>query len=332
MPVRMPRHIELARTPTPLLPLRRLSADLRDAQLWIKRDDLTGLELSGNKVRKLEFVIAAAQDAGCDTIVTEGAWQSNHCRATAAACARLGMHAHLLIRPRPPAPPQGNLLLDRLFGASIETFEQSEYATRQDRIVADQLEALRAAGRKPRFTPMGASEPIGCWGYIRAAAELAEQLAAAGVDACDVVVAVSSGGTYAGLLLGVQLFQLRHVTIWGVPVSDDVAHHTRNVTGLCQAVSESFQFPHAFDETQLRFIDGYVGEGYAVPYPEELAALRRLASREAILLDPVYTGKAFCALLDRVRDGALGRERPVVFWHTGGVFSDFAWPDVLLEG
>ena len=331
MTTRMPHRVELAAKPTPLLPLPRIAQQFDGAQLWIKRDDLTGLELTGNKVRKLEYVLAEAQADGCDTLVTEGGWQSNHCRATAAACARLGLHAHLLIRPKPPAAPQGNLLLDELFGATHSTFDAEEFTTRHDEIVERELEQLRAAGRKPRFTPMGASEPIGNWGYIRAAAELAEQLVAARIEQCDVILAVSSGGTYAGLLLGALLHRLDHVTVWAVPVSDDVAHHQALVSRLCRATIEQFDLPIEFEPSVLRFIDGYVGEGYAVPYPEEIAALRLLARTEAIVLDPVYTAKAFCALLDKLRAGKLGRERPVVFLHTGGLFSDFAWPQVLLE-
>lgn len=329
MPKCEPRRIPLASLPTPLVQLRNLSAKYDQAQIWIKRDDLSGLELSGNKVRKLEYVVADVIDGGADTIVTEGTPQSNHCRATAAVCARAGLHAHLLFRPAPTGPPQGNHLLDELFGAESESFTRETFSADHDPIVARTLARLRDAGRTPRFTPMGASEPVGCWGYIRAAAELAEQVKGAGIDACDLVVALSSGGTYAGLLLGKLLFRLEHFRIWAVPVSDDVPYHTREVGNLCRRTIDAFDLPLTFDDAALDLLDGYVGEGYGIPYARALDAQRELARTEAILLDAVYTAKAFCALLDGLRDGRFGRKRPVIFVHTGGVFSNFAWPELL---
>ncbi len=297
----------------------------------MKRDDLSGSELCGNKVRKLEFIAAAALRDGCDTLVTEGTPQSNHCRATAAVCARLGLHCKLLLRPAPPpGPPQGNHLLDLLLGAETQQFPRPQFDEQRQQIVAVALESLRAAGRRPRWTPMGASEPLGCWGYISAAAELAEQLAGAGLREVDVVTACSSAGTYTGLLLGRLLHGLQHVTAWAVPVSDDLAHFRREIPRLAQATIAQFALPIAFDEADVRLIDGGVGEGYARPMPAANETLRLLARTEGILLDPVYTAKAFHCLLREVEAGRLGRSRPVVFLHTGGIFSDFAWPDVLL--
>lgn len=330
MPVRHPQRVALAQLPTPLVRLRRLEREV-GGQIWMKRDDLTGLELSGNKVRKLEYVAAEAQAAGFDTLITEGTPQSNHCRATAAVCARLGMRAHLLLRPAPTGPPQGNLLLDELLGASVQTYSREVMEAERDRIVADAIHRAAAAGFRARFTPMGASEPLGCWGYIRAAAELAEQLLQAGIEQCDVVVALSSGGTYAGLLLGKLLHRLDHVRVHAVPVSDDAAHHRAAVGALCRATIAAFSLPVDFRDSEISLIDGYVGDGYAIPYEAALAALRRVARLEGVVLDPVYTSKAFCAVVDLVRAGRMGHERPVVFIHTGGMFSNFAWPDLLVR-
>jgi D-cysteine desulfhydrase len=330
--VREPERIKLAALPTPLVRLERLERELGGGQIWLKRDDLTGLEISGNKIRKLEYVLADALANGRDTIVTEGTSQSNHCRATAAACAKVGLRSLLLLRPEPPGAPLGNHLLDVLFGAETRSFSREEFEPNRERIVADVLRELEAAGRKPRFTPAGASEPLGCWGYIRAAAELAEQLHRAGVEKCDVVVPLASGGTYAGTLLGLLLHRLTHWDLSAALVSDDVAFHRREVGRLCQQAIEQFKMPIEFDHAALRFIDGFVGEGYAVPYREAIESIRLLARTEGIVLDPVYTGKAFCAVLDGVREGRLGRERPVVFIHTGGIFSDFAWPELLVNG
>jgi D-cysteine desulfhydrase len=327
--MRLPRRVCVAALPTPLVKLERLGRALGGANIFIKRDDLTGLEISGNKVRKLEYILADAIDRGCDTIVTEGASQSNHCRATAAACARLGLRAVLLLRSATATPPQGNHLLDVLFGAETRGFTNEDYAANRERIIADTLRELEAAGRRPRFTPSGASEPLGCWGYVRATAELADQLHAAGVGECDVMLAVSSGATHAGAVLGTLLHRLDHWTLSAVPVSDDVAYHRENVARLCREAIAAFDIPIAFHDDRLRFVEGYVGDGYAVPYNAEIEAIRLLARTEGIILDPVYTGKTFCALLDGVRAGRLGFERPVAFVHTGGIFSDFAWADTL---
>ncbi len=332
MPVTCPPRTAFAMLPTPLVRLARLEAALGGASVWMKRDDLTGLELSGNKVRKLEYVVAAAQTAGAHTLITEGTPQSNHCRAVAAVCARAGLHAHLLLRPPPPpGDPRGNHLLDTLFGATFESFERAEFESRREQIVRSAIEREGRAGRNARFTPMGASEPLGCWGYIHAAAELAEQLAARRIESCDLVAAVSSGGTLAGLLLGCALHRLDHVRVHAVPVSDDAAFHRAAVSALCRETIERFGLPVSINAARLSLLDGYVGVGYAVPTTPSLDALRLLARTESILLDPVYTAKAFQALIEGVRSGRFGRERPVVFLHTGGVFSNFAWPELFPE-
>lgn len=326
-----PPRIPLATLPTPLIRLNRLEAALGGGlQILMKRDDLTGLELSGNKVRKLEFIAGAMRAAGQDALVTEGTCQSNHCRATAAVCAKLGFQARLLFRPIPPASVQGNQLLDRLFAAQTRAYSREELAARRTAILSEQFAELRAAGRTPRYTPAGASEPLGCWGYIRAAAELESQLREARIAECDLLVGVSSGGTVAGLLLGTLLATNPPWQLRGIPVSDDVSYHAREIEKLCRAAISQFDLACAFRVDALHFIDGYVGDGYAIPYARANQALRLLARTEGIVLDPVYTAKAFCALLDGVRAGRLGRERPVVFVHTGGIFSDFAWPDVVL--
>lgn len=328
--VNEPPRIEVANLPTPLVRLERLSRELDGAALWIKRDDLTGLELSGNKIRKLEYIVADVQAGGCDTLVTEGASQSNHCRATAALCAKLGLHCVLLLRPKPTEEPQGNHLLDTLFGAEVRSFGRAPFEAGRERIVLDVLADLRARGRRPRYTPAGASEPLGCWGYLRAAVELVGQVHAAGIADCDVVTAVSSGATYAGLLLGARLHGADRLHIHAVPVSDNVAFHEANVLSLCRLAIAQYRLPLEPGQVACSFLDGYVGEGYAIPYRKALDALHLLARTEGILLDPVYTAKAFCAVLDAVRSGNFGRERPVVFLHTGGVFSNFAWGDILL--
>lgn len=326
-----PPRIELCTLPTPLLRLRRLEGALGGScEIWMKRDDLTGLEVSGNKIRKLEYIAADALDHGFDALVTEGTCQSNHCRATAAACAKLGLHARLLFRPLPPAEVQGNQFLDGLFGAEWRGYSRDAYAPNRASIIEANLSDLRAAGRRPRFTPAGASEPLGCFGYVRAADELARQLRERRLAPCDVIVGVSSGGTYAGLLLGRLLHGLDDIEFHATPVSDDAAYHRREVSALCRAAIAQFQLPAAWRDEFMHFIEGYVGPGYAVQTTAANETLRLLARTEGILLDPVYTAKAFQSLIDGVKAGRLGRDRPVVFLHTGGAFSNFAWTSSLL--
>ncbi len=326
-----PERQILATLPTPLIRLERLGLSLGDAQIWMKRDDLTGLEFSGNKIRKLEYIVADALSRGCDTLVTEGTCQSNHCRATAAVCARLGLKSALLIRPEPSKEILGNHLLDVLFGAQTWFYSSDHFNANREEIVQAVLAELKDAGRKPRWVPMGASEPLGCWGYIRAVTELINQLKDLGITECDVIVPVSSGGTYAGTLLGTHLNRSVDVRLWGVPVSDDIDHHKREITQLCSQTVDEFELPIEPPDLRMQFLEGYVGDGYAIPNAAAIRAIRLLARTEGIILDPVYTGKAFCAVLDGVQDGRLGRDRPVIFIHTGGIFSDFAWPQTLLK-
>ncbi len=326
-----PDRIALAALPTPLVRLERVSRALGGAVVWMKRDDLSGLELSGNKVRKLEYIAADALASGCDTLVTEGTPQSNHCRATAAVSAKLGLKAVLLLRPVPPSGlPRGNHLLDTLFGAELRAFPKEAFVARREAIYAETVAGLRAQGRNPRITPIGASEPLGCWGYIRAMRELDAQLQAVGIEECDLVIAVSSGGTYAGAVVGVAAQELKtSIHVQGVLVSDDLEYQRRTQSALIRATLDEFRIPLR-EAPHLELIEGFVGEGYGIPTPAGLEALRQLARLEAILLDPVYTAKAFAALLAGVRECRFGFDRPVVFLHTGGVFSDFAWTDVLL--
>jgi D-cysteine desulfhydrase len=203
-----PRQINLAQLPTPIQPLSRLGKKL-GVDLYIKRDDLTGAALSGNKIRKLEFVLADALDQNADTVITCGGAQSNHCRATAIAAAMLGLRCHLLLRtpdPSNPPPAEGNILLDRMAGAQTVWITPEEY-NRRDEFFEREAASLKAAGRKPYLIPEGASNALGAWGYIRAAEELVNDVAnlpGGANQACTVINAAGSGGTSAGLILGAR--------------------------------------------------------------------------------------------------------------------------------
>lgn len=327
-----PERIPLARLPTPLDHVERTSETL-GVPLYFKRDDLTGAALSGNKIRKLEFLLADARAQGADTLITCGGAQSNHCRATALAATRIGMRAHLLLRTEDPANPPadtGNILLDRLAGAEIQWISMAEWRER-NALMSAAAEACRARGQVPYVIPEGGSNAIGSWGYVRAAEELAADLRALPDvhGGSTIVYAAGSGGTGAGLLLGAKMLGLlgTSMRVVGICVCDDRAYFVDTIHRICS------EFDDRYGETigarvgigrdDIEIVEDYVGLGYGKTRPEELAAARELAGREALILDPTYTGKAFYGLIrelaaDRTRFG--GR---VVFVHTGGIFGLF---------
>ena len=315
-----PQRLPLARLPTPVEKLERLSARF-GVELWCKRDDLTESALTGNKIRKLEYLLAEARAQCADTIITCGGEQSNHCRATAIAAARLGMRSYLLLRTDDPARPpavEANILLDKLVGAEIRWVSREEYKRRAELFPVVAAE-LRARGHKPYVVPEGGSNALGAWGYIRAVEELAQQIDHA---PATLLYAAGSGGTGAGLILGVQLQRLPWRVV-GVNVCDDAAYFVREIGQICETAIERFGLPLAFSREQIEIRDGYVGIGYAKSRPEELQRIRDVARAEAIVLDPVYTGKAFHGMATELeRDRRVFGER-IVFMHTGGIFGLF---------
>ncbi|MCA9680121.1 MAG: D-cysteine desulfhydrase family protein [Kofleriaceae bacterium] len=321
-----PRKVALARIPTPLQPLPRTSEAL-GVEVLCKRDDLTGAELSGNKVRKLEYLFAEALDQGADTVITCGGEQSNHCRATALAATRLGLGSTLLLRTDDPARPPattGNILLDRLAGAEVRWISRPDWAHR-DELMAAEAARLRAAGRTPYVIPEGGSNATGSWGYVMAAQELADDLATLPPRPTTIVYACGSGGTGAGLVLGAKLAGLaaRDVRVAGVNVCDDRAYFVAAITRICGDLLARWPMAATVDAADVDIVDGHVGLGYARSRPEELMTIRDLARRDAIILDPVYTGKAFHGVVTELaRDRARFGER-IVFVHTGGIFGLF---------
>lgn len=325
---REPGRISLAQLPTPIVELTKIARELGVPKILMKRDDLTGLEVSGNKVRKLEYVVADALAEGCDTLVTHGGFQSNHCRATAAIGARLGLRVRLLLRSAEPNPANdGNLFLDRIFGAQISFHSVEEYKTRLSEIVLDTMEAEERAGRKPYFFPVGASIPLGCWGYIRCFAETVEQL---GRDTkVDVFSAVSSAGTHTGLMLGRALLKCDNWRVVGVPVSDSVAYFQKELRDLERATNEAFHLGLNESEAPIELIDGFIGDGYAIPYPAAIDTLKLLARKEGILLDPTYTAKGMTGMLETIRGVSLRPGAIPLFVHTGGAFGLMARRDLF---
>jgi D-cysteine desulfhydrase len=315
-----PDRVIRARLPTPVDPAPRLSQRL-GLDVLFKRDDLTGSGLSGNKIRKLEFLFAEARAQGCDTVVTCGGEQSNHCRATAIAAAQLGLRSVLLLRtddPQRPPPTEANILLDRLVGAEIRWVSRPEYARRAE-IFPQVAAELRARGQKPYLIPEGGSNALGAWGYIRCVEELSNELTP---GAATLVYAAGSGGTGAGLILGVKLLGLPWRVV-GVNVCDDEAYFRRVIGEIVEQAIDRWKLPVSFSRDEIELRDGYVGIGYAKSRPEELATLRDVARAEGLVLDPVYTGKAFHGLVQELaKDHAQFGSR-IVFIHTGGIYGLF---------
>lgn len=320
-----PPKLSLAQTPTPLQPLTRISDEL-GVNIWLKRDDLTGSVLSGNKVRKLEFSLAEAQRRGCNHIITCGGLQSNHCRATALLGAQLGLSVTLVLRGKPESIVDGNLLLGQLAGATIKTFEPREYTRGLSTILQNEAEAINAQGDSAFIIPTGASDGFGIWGYISAAVELQEDFSHHRIAPSHVVVATGSGGTQAGLTLGAHWLGWDTEVI-GMAVCDDEAYFEKKVAADIDDCASRYGFDVDTASIRVNVNDRYVGPGYALADQEVFETIAWLASKEGVVLDPVYTGKAFLGLVTEIRAGRLKAARDVVFVHTGGVFGNFPYRD-----
>lgn len=325
-----PRKIDLAQTPTPLQFLPRASEKWgRGHRLWVKRDDLTGSTLSGNKVRKLEFIAAHALDSGYDTLITCGGVQSNHCRATAVAGAQCGLKVHLLLRGEEPTEPEGNLLLDQLAGATINYYPLKQYLKEIDQLFVQWQDHYASQGRKALAVPTGGSDGIGAWGYIAASEELRDDFVQAGIDSAHIVTATGSGGTQTGLTLGVALHGVP-ATVWGVNVCDDEAYFLNKVASDTQDWQARYPSVPEVDITP-RVLDGHVGAGYAVANAHIFETIAQLCRLEGLVLDPVYTGKAFAGMLSELEAGRFEGCRDIIFVHTGGIFGLFPQRAQLTE-
>ncbi len=318
-------RIELAYAPTPLLKLERLSAEL-GVELWIKRDDLTGLLETGNKVRKLEFLIGEALAQGADTLVTCGTLQSNCCRTVAAVCARLGMNAVLALKGAPAAEYDGNLLLDRLLGAEVRYCSDDEWS-KIDEVMQDLAARVRASGHSPYIIPESGATVLGALGYLTCGQEIAEQVRHGAPEFDSVVITAFTGGSQAGLLMATQLAGLR-AQIVGVPVAWPGARVREYVAGIIEQARRRLGLPLSAPE-EVRLLDGYHGVGRAEVGGDELAMVLKLARMEGVILDPVYTAKAFGALVDTLRRNPRALGTRVCFIHTGGVFSVFPFRSPL---
>ncbi len=325
MDLKFPEKISLAFLPTPIEPLERLTKHLGGPELWIKRDDQTGLATGGNKARKLEFLVADALAQGADHLVTIGAPQSNHARQTAAAAARLGLGCSLILRGRQPDTTTGNLLLDHLLGAHVYWCDIKECSDQVGRVMGE----LRAIGRRPYLIPLGGSNVIGATGYVQAMRELTEQMAVAHLNFDFIVFASSSGGTQAGIVLGAHAFGYRG-NVLGISVDHPADSLKTQVAALATATATHIGLDALSVADRVNVNDDYIGEGYARVGETEREAIKLMAQLEGILLDPVYTGRAFGGLIDLIRWGAFTRGQRVLFWHTGGTAALPAFADRLL--
>ena len=313
----MTERIVLAHLPTPIEPLPRLTNLLQGPRLFIKRDDLTGLGLGGNKTRKLEYLAADALAQGCRTLITTGAVQSNHCRQVAAAAARLGLGCILVLAGGDPGSRQGNLLLDELSGAKLVFVPKEERDQRLQQAFAHAEED----GLQPYLIPSGGSNPVGVQGYIQAMQELQDQ----DLQPDWIVLASSSGGAQAGLVLGAKQtgFPGR---ILGISVDKPVNELTQTIMALANQTAAWLGIDKKIESEDVLVNDAYCQAGYGILQPAEVEAIRLFARTEGILLDPVYTGRAAAGLIDLIRKGFFSPNETVLFWHTGGIPALFAEP------
>lgn len=320
--IRIPEKIDIANLPTKIEKLEKLSQKLGGPNIYIKRDDHTGSEISGNKIRKLEFSVKEAMDQGCDTLITCGGIQSNHCRATAAVAAKLSLKSCLVLKGSSDAECDGNLFLDKLLGAEIRFVTPDEYKDRRMEIMEKIKIEMDKKGFKPYIIPEGASNGIGSFGYYKAMEEIMAQEKELGVHFDGIVIATGSGGTYSGLLLASKVLNYTG-QVYGVNVCDNEELFKSRIYEI---LNESINYLNVnlnFSKDEIHIIDGYVGKGYALSRKEELEFIHEFAKLEGIILDPVYTGKAMYGLTEEIKKGSFSQCKNLLFIHTGGIFGVF---------
>lgn len=340
-----PAKLNLANLPTEFLPLDRVSELLGGPRIWLKCDDQTGSLVSGNKIRKLEYLMAEAQSKNCDTVITCGGMQSNHCRATAAVAARLGMGCHLILRGSKEMKPsdnplsienctddqyQGNLLLDDLCGAEVSIYSPVHYFAHLEQLFSRHENVYEDAGKYCYSIPTGGSNAIGLWGYIEAARELIDDFANASISPTAIVCATGSAGTQGGLGVGFQLLE-NPIDVIGMAVCDSIAYFDRKIREDVDAWQKRYlpENTQLASDMSIHTIDSYIGPGYAIGYEALFKCIRWLAKNEGVVLDPVYTGKAFYGLTEEIKRGKFDGHTDVVFVHTGGTYGVFPFGSEL---
>ena len=320
--IKIPERIKLANLPTKIEKLDRLSKLTSGPDIYIKRDDYTGTEISGNKIRKLEFSIKEALDMGCDYLITCGGIQSNHARATVAAAVKMGLKAGLILRGSKDTKIDGNLFINKLLGADIRFVTSEDYKNKRIEIMEDLKKEMEIKGFKPYIIPEGASNGIGSFGYFNAMEEIVAQEKAMNIHFDGIFIAVGSGGTHAGLLLGSKLLGIS-TQIYGINVCDDEEYFKNRIHEILIESNEYLDIDIQFDKSEINIIDGYVGRGYALSTPVELNFINELAKLEGVILDPVYTGKGMYGLTQEIKKGKFKDFKNILFIHTGGLFGLF---------
>jgi D-cysteine desulfhydrase len=324
----MKKYYNLGFFPTPLEKLENLSKDFENYTIYIKRDDQTGLATGGNKTRKLEYLIQAAIDENCETIVSAGAQQSNHCRQTAAAAAKAGLGCYLLIGGTEPENYEGNLMLNKLLGAKMHFTNDN----RKGEDLRNFSKKLEQKGLKPYVIPYGGSNKIGALGYVRAVQELKQQLDSTDTEIDYIFFASSSGGTHSGLILGKELYNLK-AEILGVCIDkNEIEGKTlRNfILDMINDSTKELNINKNFIADDIKLLEGYDYPGYGVVTENERTAIQLLAQKEGILLDPVYTGRAFFGMISHLEKKIIPPNSNILFWHTGGVPANFYYSKELM--
>lgn len=310
-------RLSLGFLPTPIEHLERLSTDL-GISLSVKRDDFTGFGGGGNKVRKLEYLMADAVAQGVKVLITTGGHQSNHARMTAAAARKFGMKPILVLRGNRPDLYQGNLLLDHLFGAEIDFLDPDAYFTQINPRMNHHAAQAEARGEKAYIIPLGGASALGAMGYVNAVKELAEQYAAAGTTTPNYIVApVGSGGTLAGLHVGCAMFMPKTEVI-GIAVTGSAVPFSERIAVMANAAAELLDYNRRWTADEIRIENDYIGPGYSIPSEAGNAAIKLAGNKEGVLLDPVYTGKAFAGIMGCVEAGSIAKGSSVLFIHCGG--------------
>lgn len=312
-------RVRITHGPTALEPMKRLSEELDGPNLWIKRDDCTGLATGGNKTRKLEYLMADALQQGADTVITQGATQSNHARQTAAIAAKMGMRCYIILEDRTgykfeDYKDSGNVFLDHLYGAHVSEVPAD---TDMNAAMAELAQSLKAKGHKPYVIPGGGSNAIGALGYVTCALELMDQANNMGLAIDTLVHATGSAGTQAGLVVG--LYGSRsQIPVYGVGVRAPKQAQEGRVFELAQQTADLLGVPGSVAREDVVANCDYIGDGYGKPTAGMIEAVTMLARLEGILLDPVYSGKGMAGLIDLCRKGHFKKGQNVVFLHTGG--------------
>jgi len=323
-------RVSLAHLPTRLEILPRLSEHLGGPEIWVKRDDCTGLATGGNKTRKLEFSLGEALELGADTVITVGAVQSNHVRQTAAAACKLGLKCEVLLEHRVTNPTElyrssGNVLLDRIFGANLREYDAgTDFDAEMENIARE----ISAEGGSPYIIPGGASNPVGALGYVGCGEELLQQCDEQDVRFDHIVTATGSAGTHAGLVVGLR-GSGSDLPVLGVGVRAPRDVQEERVYKLAVETAELVEKPGCVARDDIVADCNYIGAGYGMPTESMNEAVLMLARTEGLLFDPVYSGKALAGMIDYVRQGRFTKDDKVVFLHTGGAAGLFAYADIL---